>query len=118
MRTTRVGWRRVSYQWAGETHSFRPLSVLLLVAIVGAVGASYGIGGGSIIAPLLVSLFRLPVYTIAGAALTSTFATSVIGVAAYTWLAPVMAPDSPSAAPDWALGLLLGAGGFVGNVLS
>ncbi len=114
LRTTVLGWRRVSYEWAGETYSFAPLSVFLLVIIVGAVGTAYGIGGGAILAPILVSVFRLPVYTIAGAALTSTFATSLIGVAAYTWLAPVLTPDAPSARPDWALGLLLGAGGFVG----
>jgi len=100
LRTTVLGWRRVSYEWAGETYSFAPLSVFFLVIIVGAVGTAYGIGGGAILAPILVSVFRLPVYT--------------IGVAAYTWLAPVLTPDAPSARPDWALGLLLGAGGFVG----
>ena len=117
VRTTALGWRRFSYTFAGETYSFSPLAVLFLVTIVGTVGTTYGIGGGSIMAPLLVSVFRLPVYTIAGAALTSTFATSVIGVAAYTWLAPVMTPEAASAAPDWPLGILLGAGGILGIYL-
>ena len=81
------------------------------------MGTAYGIGGGAILAPVLVAVFRLPVHAIAGATLASTFSTSVLGVAAYTWLAPVLAPDAPPASPDWALGLLLGAGGFAGIYL-
>ncbi len=117
VRTKSLGWRRMSYTWADETYSFDPRWVFLLVTAVGAIGTTYGIGGGAMVAPILVSLFRLPVHTIAGAALTSTFATSVIGVAAYTWLAPVMDPEAASTSPDWWLGLLLGAGGFLGIYL-
>jgi uncharacterized protein len=42
----------------------------------------YGIGGGSILAPVLVS-FGLSVRAVAPAALTSTFLTSVVGIATY-----------------------------------
>jgi uncharacterized protein len=117
VQTTEIGWSRFAYRWEGVTYGFNPLAVFLLVAVVGAVGTTYGIGGGSIMAPILVSLFRLPVHTIAGAALTSTFATSVIGVVVYTWIAPSMVAGGASASPDWLLGVLLGAGGFVGIYL-
>lgn len=117
VRTTELGWRRFAYRWEGTTYAFDPRAIFLLVTVVGAVGTTYGIGGGSIMAPILVSVFRLPVYTIAGAALTSTFATSVLGVVVYTWLAPHLVAGGESASPDWLLGGLLGIGGFVGIYL-
>jgi uncharacterized protein len=43
--------------------------------VVGVIGGIYSIGGGSIIAPFLVTVFGLPVYTVAGATLIGTFVT-------------------------------------------
>ena len=78
--------------------------------VVGIIGGVYGIGGGSIIAPFLITLFKLPVYTIAGAVLLGTFASSAAGVAFYS-LIPV---NGAVAAPDWMLGILFGIGGLLG----
>jgi uncharacterized membrane protein YfcA len=59
-------------------------------------------------------VFRLPVHAVAGAALTGTFASSLIGVAIYSLLS---APSGGSVAPDWALGSLFGIGGLAGMTL-
>jgi uncharacterized protein len=80
---------------------------------VGIVGGIYGIGGGSILAPALVSL-GLSVRAIAPAALASTFLTSVVGIATYGILSLRAAGD---VAPDWILGLFLGAGGLIGGYI-
>ena len=117
VRTTHVGLTRMSYAHGDETHTFNPLWVLLLVVVVGVVGGAYGIGGGAALAPILVSMFRLPVHSIAGATLASTFLTSVIGVAVYTWIAPLLVPGGESTAPDLLLGGLLGLGGLAGIYL-
>lgn len=77
---------------------------------VGVVGGVYGIGGGSIIAPFLITFFNQPVYTIAGAVLLSTFTSSVAGVTFYS-LIPINGTVAP---PDWALGTLFGIGGLLG----
>jgi uncharacterized membrane protein YfcA len=82
---------------------------------VGVVGGTYGIGGGAIVAPFLVAIFRLPVYTIAGATLFSSFATSVAGVVFYTLIAPAHAGAGLAVAPDWWLGGLFGIGGLAGT---
>jgi uncharacterized membrane protein YfcA len=82
---------------------------------VGLVGGIYGIGGGALIAPLLVLCFDLPVYTIAGTALMSTCVVSVVGVATYHALA--LLHPAHAVAPDWPLGLLFGAGGVAGMYL-
>lgn len=79
--------------------------------LVGIVGGAYGIGGGALMAPVLVGWLRMPVHHTAGATLFATFATSVMGVMLYQFLP---APSGVIAQPDWAVGLLFGVGGAVG----
>ena len=81
-----------------------------VIFIVGIIGGVYGIGGGSIIAPFLITVFNLPVYTIAGAVLLATFTSSVAGVTFYS-LIPINGKVAP---PDLALGILFGIGGLLG----
>jgi uncharacterized membrane protein YfcA len=111
----RVGPRRICYVFAGEEHGFSTSAVLGLSLVVGLVGGMYGIGGGAIIAPLLVSWFRLPIHTVAGAALAATGVTSLIAVAAYHVIA--LLDRSMPIAPDWTLGILFGLGGMAGMYL-
>ncbi len=111
----RIGWRRVEYEFYGERFSFPTAGVLLLSLAVGVVGGIYGIGGGAIIAPFFVSVLRLPVYTVAGAALMGTFVTSVAGVGFYEALAPFY--PHLAVGPDWVLGALFGVGGMAGIYL-
>lgn len=114
LRPLRADWRRVEFEFRGETHGFSVVAMFALAFAVGIVGGAYGIGGGSIIAPFCVAVFRMPVHAIAGAALMGTFATSIFGVAFYTLLP---APPGLNVQPDWALGLLFGVGGMVGMYL-
>jgi uncharacterized membrane protein YfcA len=78
---------------------------------VGVIGGAYGVGGGAIMAPILVAVFCLPVHGVAGAALFGTLVTSVAGVAIYQFLP---APPGVATQPDWALGALFGLGGLAG----
>ncbi len=113
-RVTVLQWTpgRIVYDFCGETFTVNGVGVMILSLIVGMVGGVYGIGGGAIIAPFLVSFFGLPVYTVAGAALMGTFVTSVAGVIFYQILAPWY--PGMAIAPDWLLGFLFGIGGFAG----
>lgn len=112
LRTVSAGFRRVEFEFMGERFSFGTLPVFLLALVVGVIGGAYGIGGGAIIAPFLVAVFELPVYAVAGAALMGTFVTSVAGVVFYSVI-----PSGLETSPDWALGLLFGAGGLLGMYL-
>lgn len=114
VRTVKFSLKRYSYSFYGEIFEFNTIGLLLLSFAVGIVGGTYGIGGGAIIAPFLVAFFGLPIYTIAGATLMATFVTSIAGVAFYTGIAPFFAHSGLAIAPDWLLGVLFGAGGFVG----
>lgn len=115
VRTIAFTWRRTCYEFYGERYDVSTPGIFALSFIVGIVGGTYGIGGGSIVAPFFVTVFGLPVYTVAGAALMGTFVTSVAGVAFYQFLAPFH-PDM-AVAPDWLLGILFGLGGMVGMYL-
>jgi len=114
VRTVKFSFKCYSYSFYGETFTFNTIGLLVLSFFVGIVGGTYGIGGGAIIAPFLVAYFGLPIYTIAGATLMATFVTSIAGVAFYTGIAPLFAHTGMSIAPDWTLGALFGAGGFLG----
>jgi uncharacterized membrane protein YfcA len=110
-------WRRVTYGFNGQLYSFKVLSVLPLALVVGVVSGIYGIGGGAIVGPLLVTLFRLPIHTVAAAVLSCTFLTSVVGVIFYQLAGLVRSGSGPAVAPDWALGVLFGVGGAIGMYL-
>jgi len=112
VKTLSWGLTKVEYEFLGETFSFNVIALFVLSLVVGLIGGTYGIGGGAIIAPFVVSIFGLPVHTVAGAALMGTFITSVVGVAIYYFLAPFY--PNLGVAPDLALGALFGLGGFCG----
>lgn len=111
----RCNFRRLGYTFYGEEFDVSTTGIFSLSLVVGIVGGIYGIGGGAIIAPFLVTFFGLPVYTVAGAALMGTFVTSVAGVVFYQALARFH-PEM-SIAPDLLLGLLFGIGGMAGMYL-
>jgi uncharacterized membrane protein YfcA len=106
--------------WLGAQNLARPRpaptrrhrqATWLLALIVGTIGGLYGIGGGSILAPILIAL-GYTVYEVAPATLAATFLTSIAGIATYQVL---QAFHGGSIAPRWILGAFLGAGGFAGS---
>lgn len=86
-------------------------AIFSVSVVVGVIGGAYGIGGGAIMAPMLVAVFGLSVHAVAGATLLATLVTSLAGVAAYSLLP---APLGVDMRPDWPLGLLFGVGGLAG----
>ena len=89
----------------------------VLGAGAGLIGGIYGISGGSIIAPVLVAMFRIPVKRVAPAALISTLFTSIAGVVSFHVLAFLGSNGDAAGKPDWLLGLLFAAGGAAGGFL-
>jgi uncharacterized protein len=93
-----------------------PLSsrtISLAAFVVGIVGGIYGIGGGSILGPILVGS-GMAVSVVAPAALASTFVTSIVGVVTF---AVLQVNASGSISPDWSLGIACGLGGLCGGYL-
>ncbi len=97
-----------------RTVRWRPLRegrIVALALAVGLIGGVYGIGGGSLLAPLLVAT-GLSVLAVAPAAIAVTFLTSVVGVVAFALLSLT---ESGPIAPDWSLGIAMGLGGLAGG---
>jgi uncharacterized membrane protein YfcA len=111
VKTISISLKKIEYEFWEERFSFNTIGMFALALVVGIIGGSYGIGGGAIIAPFCTTVFHLPVYTIAGAALAGTFITSFAGALFFSF---VPAAGDVSAMPDWPLGILFGVGGFVG----
>ncbi|MBU0984688.1 MAG: sulfite exporter TauE/SafE family protein [candidate division Zixibacteria bacterium] len=107
--------RRVGFTFEGQRYDFATPGIMVLCFVVGIIGGIYGIGGGAIIVPFFVAFYRMPVYTVSGAALMGTFVTSLAGVVFYQILGGLN-PDM-EARPDWLLGGLFGAGGLCGMYL-
>ncbi len=78
---------------------------------VGTIGGIYGIGGGSLLAPILVGM-GMSVTAVAPATIATTLLASIIGVAAFGVLSLL---GSGQIAPDWALGSAMGLGGLAGG---
>jgi uncharacterized membrane protein YfcA len=91
-----------------------PSGAICLVALaVGTLGGIYGLGGGSLLAPLLLGA-GMSARVVAPATLTATFVTSIAGIGTYQVL---QSTHGGAIAPDWALGAWLCAGGFAGSYL-
>ncbi|OBK62777.1 hypothetical protein A5654_25400 [Mycolicibacterium fortuitum] len=82
--------------------------------VVGVVGGIYGIGGGSLLSPILVGR-GVPIATVAPATLVSTYITSAVGAITYLLLA--IANPGSHIAPNWTIGFAAGAGGLIGGYL-
>ncbi len=100
---------KLSFEYSRRTYEVSSILIFLTACVIGIVGGIYGIGGGAIMAPILLAFFHLPAYVFAGATLFATFLTSVIGVIVYTTFGN---------GPDFLLGILFGVGGGLGLYLS
>ncbi len=96
---------RVEFEFGGKTYVFSTLSISAVSFVVGLIGGVYGVGGGALITPMLVTTFGLPIHATASATLLSTFVSSAVGVTSYTLMGY---PPNPKVA------ILFGMGGLAG----
>ncbi|HEX6115779.1 MAG TPA: sulfite exporter TauE/SafE family protein [Solirubrobacterales bacterium] len=96
----------------GERPRLTDHQVVALALAVGTIGGIYGIGGGSILAPILAGV-GFGIAEVAPATLAATFLTSIAGVATYALLSLTEPGDI---APEWGIGIAIGAGGLAGGL--
>ena len=112
---------RLVFTFGEARHSVSCPRLAALSLGIGLAGGIYGIGGGAILSPFLVSIFGLPVHAIAGALLLGVATslpelTSSINLAKLgNFLGLFSSLDGIGADP--LLGLLLGLGGLMGSYL-
>ena len=100
-----MSFKKVIFSFAHKEFSFSPVIIFLLVLFTGTVSGAYGIGGGALLSPILISVFFLPPHAIASSTLTGTFTTSIMGVCFYYML---------GYSPNWRVAILFGIGGMLG----
>jgi uncharacterized membrane protein YfcA len=98
-------WKVLKFKYSGEIFKLSSFFITILAFFIGTIGGIYGIGGGALMAPILLAFFRIPAYVFAGATLAGTCITSVFGVIVFTL---------GGHQPDWLLGILFGIGGALG----
>ncbi|MET0421461.1 MAG: sulfite exporter TauE/SafE family protein [Acidimicrobiia bacterium] len=103
--------RRADEPRAGRWRIDGSAPLVAISALVGCVGGIYGIGGGSILAPMLISFGRSP-REVAPATLATTLVTSIVGIATFVILST---NAHASVAPEWGVGIALGVGGLLGS---
>ncbi len=74
---------RIEYYFMGVLYSCKTMHVYFIALFIGLIGGIYGLGGGALITPLLVSILSLPIYSVAGSALFFNFLNSITGVLVY-----------------------------------
>lgn len=106
-------WLLLRDQPVGAGRDLAPTLISALGFAAGLVGGVYGIGGGALLAPVLVGLGSSAT-RVAPATLVATFVTSIVGVATYLGLGWL---GHPQAAPVWSIAIACGLGGLVGGYL-
>ncbi len=101
----RSNFRTMIITFSGNTYKVSNAKLLVTSMVVGTVSGAYGVGGGALMAPILVSIFSLPIYVTAAATLASTYTASILGIAYYSIL---------GYPPDIMLGAVIGFAGFAG----
>jgi len=107
----KIGVLRCQVTFQDVEYSFSTPYVFIVSLIVGIVGGAYGIGGASFIAPFCINILNFPVYIISGAALFSTWTTSIVAVLLYAF---IPFNKTINTTPDWLLGIFFGLGGVIG----
>jgi len=104
-KTLIFNWKTLKFVYSQEIFKLNSFLITFIAFFIGIIGGIYGIGGGALMAPILLAFFRIPAYVFAGATLAGTCITSIVGVIIFTL---------GGHQPDWLLGLLFGIGGALG----
>jgi uncharacterized protein len=103
-------WRKSSAQESSDAHPARAAWLLPVVAIaIGLLTGIFGVGGGFLIVPALVLVFRLPFGLATGTSLIVVALNSVTALA-FKW--------DTWGEVDWRIPLLVIVGGLVGSVVA
>jgi uncharacterized membrane protein YfcA len=114
--TLERSWRRIRIGFLGETWSLSVPGLFFLGAAVGLVASTLGAGGAFLLVPLLVTLYRMPMYVIVATTIPFVIVQSAVGLFSYVVVVPAL--TGHSTAPEWAFGFFVAAPAVLGAWLA
>jgi hypothetical protein len=116
IQTVERSWRTLRIAFMDQEWT---LSVPVLFALgvgVGVVASTFGVGGGFLMTPLLVTLFKIPMYVIVAATIPFVMVQSLVGLFAYMVVVPALTGHYDS--PEWAFSFFVAAPAVLGAWLA
>ncbi|WP_078431114.1 sulfite exporter TauE/SafE family protein [Metabacillus halosaccharovorans] len=104
--TNPVGITHTFRDKQGEEHilQFQPVLAVLIAFIVGVLSGLFGIGGGSLMVPTMLLLFRFPASIVVATSMFMVFLSSIVGSIAHIQLGNI----------EWLWILVLAPGAWIG----
>jgi uncharacterized protein len=116
IQTLERSWRRLRIAFLDQEWTLSVPVLFLLGFGVGVVASTFGVGGGFLMTPLLVTLFKLPMYVIVAATIPFVMVQSIVGLFSYMVVVPALTGRYD--APEWAFGLFAAAPAVFGAWLA
>jgi uncharacterized membrane protein YfcA len=116
IRTLERSWTRLRIGFLDQEWT---LSVPVLFGLglgVGVVASTFGVGGGFMMTPLLVTLFKLPMYVIVAATIPFVMVQSLVGLFSYTVVVPALTGHYDP--PEWGFAFFVAAPAVLGAWLA
>lgn len=98
--------------YLGGRWSLSNVALLLTGAGVGVIASALGVGGGFLLVPIFVAVFRLPMYVLVAATIPFVIVLSAVGLFTYAVVVPAL--TSVAIQPEWSWGFFAAAGGSFG----
>jgi len=114
--TLERSWRRLRIGFLDQQWTLSVPVLFVLGLGVGAVASTFGVGGGFLMTPLLVTLFKLPMYVLVAATIPFVMLQSIVGLFSYMVVVPALTGHYEP--PEWAFGLLAAAPAVFGAWLA
>jgi uncharacterized protein len=116
IRTLERSWRRLRIAFLDQEWSLSVPVLFLMGLGVGVVASTLGVGGGFLMTPLLVTLFKLPMYVIVAATIPFVMLQSIVGLFSYMVIVPALTGHYDP--PEWAFGFFAAAPAVFGAWLA
>jgi len=100
-------------RYAGVTWRILTPILVLTGLLVGVISSTLGVGGGFLLVPIFVALYRFPMYVLVAATIPYVIVQSATGLLTFAVLLPLI--GTRSIEPEWAWGFFAGAGGILGS---
>lgn len=104
---------RITIGYLDRKWTMSQWKLFVLGALVGVISSALGVGGGFLLVPIFVALYKLPMYVLPAATIPYVIVLSAVGLFTYSVILPMV--GATAIQPEWAWGLFAASGGIFGS---